>query len=73
VGIMIKFKDIINEEDTMNIITIKTSPTADTRTCDVSKVTKDQLLDSSKMHIEDVKKGMYYIADLIKTAADKHD
>lgn len=57
----------------MKKIRIKQSPTADTRTTDVSKVSKKQLIRSTKMHISDVKKGMAYIARRILNAAKKHD
>lgn len=52
---------------------IKKSPTADTRTCDYSKVTKDTLAESSQQHIDDVAKGMKYFAALIQLAAVLHD
>jgi len=55
-----------------NII-IRKSPTADTRTCDVSKVTKRQLLQSSVQHISDVQKGLEYLAKRILLAGEKHD
>ena len=48
------------------MIKIQKSSTADTRTCDVSKVTKDQLLESSLQHIEDVKKGMQSFENKLK-------
>jgi len=71
---MIKLMSLLKEDKMDNDkIIIEKSPTADTRTCNTSKVTVEQLLDSSKMHIEDVKKGMNYVADLIKAAAEKHD
>jgi len=54
-------------------IVIKKSPTADTRSCDCSEVTKQQLLSSSKQHINDVIKGMNFIAEYIKIQAKLHD
>ncbi|NQU99599.1 MAG: hypothetical protein HQ538_02575 [Parcubacteria group bacterium] len=57
----------------MKRITIRESKTADSRTCDPSKVTKKALLESSKQHIDDVKKGMNFIATKIDKAAEKHD
>src|SRR3954470_8674961 len=55
------------------MITIKQSPTADTRTCDFANVTKETLLKSSEQHISDVGKGMaFFIAALIE-AISKHD
>ena len=56
-----------------NKIVVKQSPTADTRTCDVTKVTKEQLLHSSRLHIQDVISGMNLIADEIKQRAREHD
>ena len=55
------------------MINIKKSPTADTRTTDVDKVSKKQLLDSTNLHIEDVRKGMIWFAKQILLAANKHD
>lgn len=55
------------------MITIKPSPTADSRTCDPSTVTKQELLESSAQHICDVADGLYFFqASLIK-AAKNHD
>ena len=42
------------------MITIQPSKTADTRTCDVTKVTRKQLLDSSVQHIGDVGKALAF-------------
>lgn len=55
------------------MITIKKSTTADTRTCDWSKVTKDQLKESSGQHIEEVKKGMDFFKEMMDMAASRHD
>jgi len=55
------------------MIEVRKSPTADTRTCDWSKVTKEQLKESSLQHINDVVKGLQYFADLLDTAAAHHD
>ena len=68
---MKKLTDLIKDKDF--IITIKTSETADTRTCDYENVSVDQLLSSSKQHIKDVQKGMNYIANKIKEAGKIHD
>ena len=57
----------------MGILKIRESKTADTRTCDVSKVTKDTLIKSSLQHIEDVQKGMAFFIMMMKQAASKHD
>jgi len=54
-------------------IIIKKSETADTRTCDWSKVSKSQLLRSSKMHISDVRKGLRFFNKLLSEASKKHD
>ena len=55
------------------MIEIQKSPTADTRTCDWSKVTKEQLQDSSQKHIHDVRRGMVFFADMLADAARNHD
>lgn len=55
------------------MIEIKKSPTADTRTCDVSKVDRKQLLDSSRQHIQDVAKAMAYFSSKLFEAAAVHD
>ena len=52
---------------------IKKSQTADTRTCDWSKVSKEQLLQSSEQHIKDVQKGLDFIRNLLKEKAQNHD
>jgi len=57
----------------MKKILIKQSKTADTRTCDVSKVTKDQLLQSSLQHITDVKNGIDFLIKILKDIKKKHD
>lgn len=55
------------------MIKIKKSQTADTRSCDYSKVTKEQLINSTKQHIGDVKKGMDFLIKLIKFTSNVHD
>lgn len=55
------------------MIKISKSNTADTRTCDWSKVSPEELLASSERHIEDVKKGMKVLAEMILLAAERHD
>ena len=55
------------------MITIQKSETADTRTCDVSKVSKEQLFKSSVQHITDVKKAMTFFTNMLDEAADRHD
>jgi len=55
------------------MIEIKKSPTADTRTCDVTKVARQQLLDSSRQHIADVAKAMSFFSSKLFAAAAEHD
>lgn len=55
------------------MIVIKKSETADTRTCDWSKVTENTLLRSSKQHIGDIKKGLDFFRDKLEEAARTHD
>ena len=54
-------------------IKISKSPTADTRTCDVSKVQKEELLKSSRQHIADVAKAMAFFSSKLFAAAAEHD
>ena len=55
------------------MIKINKSETADTRSCDLSKVTKEQLLASSKQHISDIEKGMNFLRGMLTATAVKHD
>lgn len=55
------------------MIKIKKSATADTRTCDWAKVTKEQLKESSNQHRMDVMKGMDFFRQMIAVAAIEHD
>ena len=55
------------------MIRIKKSETADTRTCDWTKVSKAQLLRNSKQHISDVKQGLLRLSNLLREASRKHD
>lgn len=55
------------------MIEIKQSPTADTRTCDVTKVDRKELLDSSRQHIADVAKAMSFFSSKLFAAAAEHD
>ena len=55
------------------MIQIKKSATADTRTCDVTKVSREELLKASKQHIADVRLAMDHFQWLIQRASDKHD
>jgi len=54
-------------------IVIRKSPTADTRTCDWSKVTREQLRDASNQHIRDVRLGMQFFEQMIYDTAVNHD
>jgi len=55
------------------VIEIKKSSVADTRTCDVTKVERQQLLDASRQHIADVAKAMAFLSSKIFAAAAEHD
>lgn len=55
------------------MITIKQSPTADTRTCDFASVSKETLLKSSRQHINDVRLALSFFGVRLATAALDHD
>lgn len=55
------------------MIEVRPSPTADTRSCDVTKVTKDELMRSSHMHIQDVQNALRLFADMLMLRAAVHD
>ncbi len=55
------------------MIKIKPSPNADTRTCDFTKVTKEELLESSKMHKTDVLNVMLWLGKELETLGIDHD
>jgi len=55
------------------MIVIQKSPTADTRTCDFSKVSRGTLLDSSHQHIADVAMALDFFKELITAAQVGHD
>ena len=55
------------------MITIKKSPTADTRTCDFANVSQDTLYYSSLAHIADVSAGIDFFRQCLFTAAQVHD
>jgi len=55
------------------MIEIPRSPTADTRTCDVSTVSKETLYRSSHQHILDVRRGLLFFRYLLEDAAARHD
>lgn len=54
-------------------IYIKKSTTADTRTCDWSKVTKEQLLEASLQHISDIKAGFKFFIYMMHRQSELHD
>jgi hypothetical protein len=55
------------------LITIEKSATADTRTCDYTKVTKETLLASSKQHIYDVRLALDFFMAQVCKAGQNHD
>ena len=55
------------------MIKIRPSPTADTRTCDFAKVSKDTLYESSLQHIGDVRAGLAFFASRLAAAGAVHD
>jgi hypothetical protein len=55
------------------MIAISKSPTADTRTCDYTTVEKRTLLNSSRIHIEDVQQALEFFIGKTLEAARVHD
>lgn len=55
------------------MITIQKSLTADSRTCDWTKVTKPALERSSRQHMDDVYTGLLFFEDLLGEAQVSHD
>lgn len=55
------------------MIAIKPSQTADTRTCDFSKVDKATLLAASAQHIGDVGQALAFFGAMLTAAAVRHD
>lgn len=55
------------------MIKIKQSQTADSRTCDWSKVTKEQLLESTKSHLKDIKSGFDFFIYKMMQQREMHD
>lgn len=55
------------------MIKIKKSQTADTRSCDFSKVSKETLKESSVQHINDVGKALGFFASKLAESASVHD
>lgn len=56
-----------------NMIKIKKSKTADTRSCDFANTTKETLLASSRQHIGDIVKALAFFNGKIMEAAGEHD
>lgn len=54
-------------------IKITKSNTADTRSCDWSKVSKEDLFKASMTHIKDVRKGIAFLIEKLDAIAFKHD
>ena len=55
------------------MIQIRQSETADTRTCDYARVSKETLLASSHQHIADVRQALQFFSGKIATALLDHD
>lgn len=55
------------------MIHVRRSTVADTRTCDYENVSRQELLDASQLHIEDVGKALGLFASMLCSAASKHD
>lgn len=55
------------------MITIKPSPTADTRTCDFANVTRETLYASSEQHIKDVQAALAFFGYKLGEASVRHD
>ena len=53
-------------------VVIRPSPSADMRSAD-HPVTEDELRESTAMHIDDVKRGMGWLAGLLREAGGRHD
>jgi copper oxidase (laccase) domain-containing protein len=55
------------------MITIRKSPTADTRTCDFANVSKETLAESSFQHINDVRMALNFFRRKLVDAGNVHD
>lgn len=55
------------------MITIRKSPTADTRTCDFANTSKETLYASSEQHIADVQAGLRFLIHQLANVAQVHD
>ena len=56
-----------------DMIRIRHSPTADTRTCDYKNVSRETLLLSSIRHIDDVRAALGFFRECLYTASVNHD
>jgi len=54
-------------------IQIRKSGTADTRSCDPSKVSKEVLLESTMTHQQDVSKGLVFLMSILSQKSLDHD
>lgn len=55
------------------MIHIHQNETADTRTCDFTKVSKETLTTSSVQHISDVRRALDFFRSQIQVAGERHD
>lgn len=55
------------------MISIRQSPTADTRTCDFANVTRETLYASSEQHIADVRAALAFLGAKLTEASQRHD
>jgi len=55
------------------MIIIKKSPTADSRCCDAKNVSKETLIESTRLHIRDVYRSMDFLGQLVENAGFEHD
>lgn len=55
------------------MIVVSPSPTADTRTCDFTKVSQETLYESSRQHINDVGLALSFFQQQLTLAAQRHD
>ena len=55
------------------MIKINKSKTADTRSCDFTKVTREQLLASTYQHLSDIDQGINFFKGMLASAGDHHD
>ena len=55
------------------MITIRKSPTADSRCCDAKNVSKETLIESTQLHRRDVFRSMDFLSKLVENAGFEHD